>query len=63
MRFTITIDSTPDGWRATCNQPPHLFSPPDPKNSATAEAALLVLLEYISPEHKGSLAHPEAERS
>ncbi len=40
MRFTIQIESAPWGWRATCNEPRHLFSPPAPDNSATAEIRL-----------------------
>lgn len=40
MKFVITIESTPSGWRASCNPPAHLFSPPAPDNSPTAEIRL-----------------------
>ncbi len=36
MRFVVEIESTAAGWRATCNEPRHLFTPPAPDNSATA---------------------------
>lgn len=40
MRFTITLESTAAGWRATCNAPRDLQGPPAPDNSATAELRL-----------------------